>query len=79
MSPEQEKTFTAAVESAVLGAAQQHGTMATNFALVIQTVTPDGKPDLWLIAPDGCPPWQALGMLEYGAELQRADARTVED
>lgn len=46
--------------------------MVTRWVAVIETVDADGKRAAYALAPEGAKPWDSLGLLTFGVQLEQA-------
>jgi hypothetical protein len=51
---------------------EHEGGMATRFVLLLETVGADGNLGLWTFTSEGMRPYETLGMLAYGMQVEQA-------
>lgn len=68
-----------ALQAAVKAALAEQGELATRFVLVAEAVNAeDGKRALYWATSDEIRAWEALGMLEYGVQREKAQIMAAE-
>lgn len=67
----------AKVQAAIDQALADEHEMATGFVCLIEAMGTDGQRGVWTLHHDGALPWDTLGLLAYGTQVEQA--RTVRD
>lgn len=68
-----------AIGAAISGVLGGEAELVTRWVAMVETMDSDGERALWALAPAGAKPWDTLGLLHFGIQIEQGAVNARED